>query len=167
MRETILVPLDGSEFSEHILDWLGPRVGKATRVVLVRVVPTFGTSTEWAGFGAWTPTAAVDSEQMSVDAREEARAYLEKVATRLGDAAEVKIVAIAGDPGPEILEAARRYRADVIAMASHGRASLGRKLIGSVAEYVLQRATVPLFLAGPRSFGPRPVAPPARGASQG
>ncbi|MCL6595104.1 MAG: universal stress protein [Firmicutes bacterium] len=153
MIERILVPLDGSEFSEHVLDWLAPRVDADTHLILLRVVPTLG-ATDWAGFGAWSTTPGGEPAD---DPRSQARAYLEGLRERLSHAGAVKVVVEAGDPGPEILEAARRFRVDAVAMASHGRAGLGRKLIGSVAEYVLQRAAVPLFLVGPRSYGLRPV----------
>lgn len=39
-----------------------------------------------------------------------------------------------------ILEAAARYQADLVVMASHGRTGLTRALLGSVAEEVLRRA---------------------------
>ncbi|MGH7319833.1 MAG: universal stress protein, partial [Candidatus Rokuibacteriota bacterium] len=42
---------------------------------------------------------------------------------------------------------AREYQADLIAMTTHGRSGLSRLLFGSVAEAVLRRAHVPVFLA--------------------
>jgi nucleotide-binding universal stress UspA family protein len=51
-----------------------------------------------------------------------------------------------GDPATEIVEAARETGADLIAMTTHGRSGLGRLLFGSVAEAVLRRAHVPVFL---------------------
>jgi nucleotide-binding universal stress UspA family protein len=45
-----------------------------------------------------------------------------------------------------VLAAAAAARADLIAMTTHGRTGVGRLLFGSVAEAVLRRADVPVFL---------------------
>lgn len=50
-----------------------------------------------------------------------------------------------GVPAEEILRAARRRRADLIVIGTHGRTGLGRIFMGSVAERVLQRATTPVL----------------------
>ena len=51
-----------------------------------------------------------------------------------------------GRPADEILAAAQEGGVDLIAMATHGRTGLGRLLFGSVAEAVLRRAPVPVFM---------------------
>jgi nucleotide-binding universal stress UspA family protein len=51
-----------------------------------------------------------------------------------------------GDPAERILELSRSHRADVIAMATHGRRGLSRLLFGSVTEAVLRRSPVPLLV---------------------
>lgn len=57
-----------------------------------------------------------------------------------------------GDPAAEILSVARDQKADLVAMATHGRAGVSRMMFGSVAEKVLRKAEVPLLLVrGPRS----------------
>lgn len=50
-----------------------------------------------------------------------------------------------GVPSEEILRAARRQRADLIVIGTHGRTGLGRIFMGSVAERVLLRATAPVL----------------------
>jgi nucleotide-binding universal stress UspA family protein len=50
-----------------------------------------------------------------------------------------------GVPSEEILRAARRQRADLIVIGTHGRTGLGRIFMGSVAERVLGRATSPVL----------------------
>jgi len=59
-----------------------------------------------------------------------------------------------GDPADEILAQARSARADLVVMATHGRSGLGRWLYGSVADEVLRRASVPIFLVPPGSEVP-------------
>jgi nucleotide-binding universal stress UspA family protein len=53
----------------------------------------------------------------------------------------------------EIIDAAEREGADLIAMASHGRTGLARVFYGSVAAGVLHRVDRPLLLV--RSEGDR------------
>jgi nucleotide-binding universal stress UspA family protein len=53
---------------------------------------------------------------------------------------------VLGRSADEILAAAQESGADIIAMATHGRTGVGRLLFGSVAEAVLRRASVPVFM---------------------
>jgi nucleotide-binding universal stress UspA family protein len=50
-----------------------------------------------------------------------------------------------GNPATEILRVAGLIPADLIVMGTHGRRGLNRLLMGSVAEYVLERATCPVL----------------------
>src|SRR5262249_7953655 len=52
---------------------------------------------------------------------------------------------VEGDPGREILRAARETGADLIVMGTHGRTGLTRLLTGSVAEKVLRKAPCPVL----------------------
>jgi nucleotide-binding universal stress UspA family protein len=51
-----------------------------------------------------------------------------------------------GDPAESIIEAARSERADMIVVGSHGRAPLGRALIGSVSDQVVRHAPCPVMV---------------------
>ncbi|RZJ85456.1 MAG: universal stress protein, partial [Massilia sp.] len=53
------------------------------------------------------------------------------------------------DPAREIVEAAREYHCDLIAMGSHGRRGLSRLLAGSVTQAVLAYAPVPVMVFRP------------------
>ncbi len=50
-----------------------------------------------------------------------------------------------GDPVEEILRAAVTVNAEMIIMGTHGRTGLDHLLVGSVAESVLRKTTVPLL----------------------
>jgi len=52
---------------------------------------------------------------------------------------------VQGDPAEEILRAAEKTEADLIAIGTHGRTGLGRVLMGSVAEQVVRKATCPVL----------------------
>ena len=53
----------------------------------------------------------------------------------------------------EILYAAERLDVDAIALASHGRAGIGRVLLGSVAEEVARRSSRPLLIIHAKAEG--------------
>lgn len=54
-----------------------------------------------------------------------------------------------GVPEKEIIEIARSWKADLIVMGTHGRSNLSRMVTGSVAEYVIRHAEVPVLVAPP------------------
>lgn len=55
-----------------------------------------------------------------------------------------------GIPEEEILNIAQEWEADLIVMGTHGRSGLSRILTGSVAEYVIRHAKVPVMVTPPR-----------------
>ncbi len=54
-----------------------------------------------------------------------------------------------GDPAESIVEAAKSEGADIIVVGSHGRAALGRALIGSVSDQVVRHAPCPVMVVRP------------------
>jgi nucleotide-binding universal stress UspA family protein len=51
-----------------------------------------------------------------------------------------------GSPGEELVAAAKDEAVDAIVVGSHGRKGLQRLILGSVAEYVVRMATVPVLV---------------------
>ena len=51
-----------------------------------------------------------------------------------------------GDPVAQIVEDAEAWNADLIAMATRGRGSIGRALLGSVAEQVFRKTQTAITL---------------------
>ena len=79
-----------------------------------------------------------------------ARTRLEKLARQKVDGkASYKIDVAMGDPGIEVLQVAKRLRADLIVMATHGRKGLRRLVLGSVAERVIREAPCPVLTVRP------------------
>jgi nucleotide-binding universal stress UspA family protein len=52
---------------------------------------------------------------------------------------------VAGAPAEQIIRQARRWRADLIVMGTHGRSGFGRTFMGSVADRVLRGAACPVL----------------------
>ncbi len=130
MFKRILVPLDGSPASAVALP-PARTLARATgaEVVLVRAVPA---------------SLAARSEEA------EARQTLGRIVRELA-ASDLRVEAVVpiGDAAQEILGEVKRRGADLVVMATHGRAGLGRALLGSVAERVLSRSPVPVMLLRP------------------
>lgn len=51
-----------------------------------------------------------------------------------------------GAAGPEIVRAAKKDKAHMIVMGTHGHGLLGRALLGSVAQNVLTQCEIPVLL---------------------
>lgn len=163
----ILIPLDGSEFSGHILPhvrrFLDPENSK---LILLRVAPLP------TGLTAPPPRPLVVDTVMrpayeSERDMERARhpIYRSQVLASLEGALEdelqthasalrgagysVTAVVRFGNPAEEIVSTVDDEAVDLVAMATHGRTGLSRIVLGSVAEQVLRRVSVPVLLVRP------------------
>ena len=139
-HKRVLVALDGSTSSEAVLRFVLEIAGPLDMtVLLLRVVEPL---TPAITHDVYRPTLE-DVEARRRDAEE----YLAPIAAALRARGVNTAWAVRrGRPDEEILAAALESGVDMIAMATHGRTGVGRLLFGSVAESVLRRATVPVFL---------------------
>lgn len=139
-----LVPLDGSEFSEQILDVAAPLMlalrATPTLLNVVGARPLFGTGIELAARNGFAT-------------REEGLDYLNGVAARFrGRMPEPVLTVIdAIDTPTSIAQLLDTGGFDIVAMATHGRSGLSRLLLGSVAERVLRRTHRPVLIYRPRA----------------
>jgi nucleotide-binding universal stress UspA family protein len=91
-------------------------------------------------------------EQHEVNARNSLQKRLEKFAQEeLEDHPEdlkniAGIEVVHGHAVSEILLAADRFNADVIVMGTHGKGTKGHTFLGSVAEKVLHKSRIPVFV---------------------
>ena len=86
------------------------------------------------------------------EARTEIRRELEEFAQKeLADYPEDfknidSIQVLHGHPASQILQAAESLNADVIVMGTHGKGVLEHAFLGSVAEKILRRSKIPIFV---------------------
>lgn len=142
--QTIMVPLDGSEFSEVALPY-AERLAKVfnAEVRLVSVV-------EAAYVADGTVLAPAVAAEAIPEVRETAE-YLVSVAQRLRDnGIRVQTQVLEGFPTNQLLAYEKESRADLAVMATHTRTGLGRLVYGSVAERVLNNGTVPVLMVQPK-----------------
>jgi len=150
MYDTILVPLDGSKRAEKILPHIEELAQRYNaKAVFLQVVHPFMTLAGPGG-AAYSALADLALEQRT----EEAEAYLDSLVAEFREKDIEALARVVNGPVVgEILDAADREGADLIAMASHGRTGVSRVFYGSVAAGVLHSVDRPLLLIRSRDDG--------------
>jgi nucleotide-binding universal stress UspA family protein len=147
----ILIPLDGTPFGESALPLarrLADRAG--AELVLAHVYESPVPISEVLGSELADPG-------VPVALRQRAQEYLDDVVARTARASRgatesaragprVRGSLLDGAPAHAIHTAAQEVEADLVVMASHGRAGLARLLIGSTAESVVHAGGVPVLV---------------------
>ena len=136
----ILLAADGSTYTKKALAFLVTNheiAGGDGEIVVVNVQPAMPPRVK-SMVGA---TAVQDYH------REEAEKVLkpiEKFLQRHGIAYTTRWAV--GNPGVEIVKAAKKDKAQMIVMGTHGHGILGRAILGSVAQNVLTQIEIPVLL---------------------
>ena len=135
----ILVPLDGSKYSEAALQsasFMARAFNADLKLVTVEEIamPIY--------------PGEVDT-QMLVDLEKDSQAYLDSMAHQLRQEGCCVTTAVLppGPPADRILDEVKRERTDLIVVGSHGRTGLTRLLLGSVAEKLARHAPCPVMIA--------------------
>jgi nucleotide-binding universal stress UspA family protein len=148
---TMIVPLDGSEYSQRALI-TATTLARATgaQLVLVRAASA-------------SVLLGVDASEAQLKVIHEAEAYLTKWAGRLDGMGFRVETAVPFMPAHEgILLEINQHHAGLVVMCTHGRSGVGRWIYGSVAEKILADSPVPVLLVRPNG----PVGPLLLGSSQ-
>jgi nucleotide-binding universal stress UspA family protein len=149
-----LVPLDGTELAEQML---GPAVQfgglvKADFTLLRVIQPILATTPpmlEGPTFGHVAEALIAQTEAMQEQVRQEAQAYLEKLAQPLREKGLTVLTRVDVDdqPAHAILEESKTV--DVVALATHGRRGLARLFLGSVADKVIRASHTAVLVLRP------------------
>ncbi len=129
-----MIPLDNTPTDAVILTHVRPLalLCKAS-LILIHVAD---------GFMARNQRYLGESEEMRQD-----QAYLEEKAKELQkEGFDVKAILATGEPSKEILNFANKEKCDLIAMSTHGHRGLLDLILGSVAEDIRHRTTIPVLL---------------------
>lgn len=139
----IVVPLDGSDLSKQAL----PQAEELARLTgaplhLLRVIDITGME-RYGPYALTTSTTAY--EEMLTEETTAAEAYLAGIETDLTERGlQVTVELRRGAVSRELLDAAQA--GDLYVMSSHGRSGPARWFLGSVAEDVIRRSSVPVLL---------------------
>lgn len=139
--ERILVPLDGSELSEHAVP-VAARLARAlgAEVILLRVVPPpRATLPETAG----DLPPLVDLEERQADE------YLRGHEPAFAGTPVERVVLVGPHPAEEIIAWMRTHPVDYVVMATHGHGGLRHLVTGSVTEAVLRSGLAPVIAVRP------------------
>ncbi len=96
------------------------------------------------GFGGLNTFEKTETE-MTETLENVAQEYLDKSKLHLGDET-IQTIVRNGNFGETISSTAQEVKADIIVMGTHGRRGLEKILMGSVAENVLRRSTIPILI---------------------
>jgi nucleotide-binding universal stress UspA family protein len=146
MYQRILVPLDGSAFSESVLDHVKAiAAGCAAPVLLLLTViePYRG------------QVSRVDDNlplKMENEAETAAMKYLDSLAIKLkSQGFNPQAVVARGSPAEAILNYIEKNQIDLVIMSTHCRAGVSRLILGSVANRVVSYSSAPVVLVPPTS----------------
>lgn len=145
MFNKILVCLDGSKLAEQILPYVEAQaVAFKSSVELIQVALVSGKE---------SPNHPATYPELLQLAEADARQYLECIAEPLRrKGIKVGCVVLNITPvGFSIVDYAQKVGSfDLIALATHGHGGLGKLLMGSVADYILQKSGLPILVIKPR-----------------
>jgi nucleotide-binding universal stress UspA family protein len=154
--QKILVPYDGSKFSDKALEnaiEIAKMSGSNTEVILLHITPhipiplTFERPVYSAKTGKSIPLTQYIQE-LTEEMEENASKMLEEVRKKYTDK-EIKIqnVLLHGYPPEKIIEFANNEKIDLIVIGSIGLSGLSKvKALGSVSRSVSERASCPVLI---------------------
>lgn len=137
----ILVAIDGSEAALRAVQFAAKqaRVVPATHLHVLTVLPplrVYGKIEVFVGEQHMHELAALETRAVLDAAKEQLTGVLDRV----------ELEALEGDPAEIIARRATELGCESIVMGTHGRGRLGSMVLGSVAQHVVHRSTVPVTL---------------------
>lgn len=146
----ILIALDYNPSAEKIAE-TGYALAKATgaAVILMHVVaePNYYSTLDYSPIMGYTGFSSPDMLMLidDTEVKKASQDFLDQSKKHLGDEQITTLVG-EGDCAEAILLAATGLNVDIIVMGTHSRRGLDKILMGSIAEKVLHRSQIPLFI---------------------
>ena len=142
MYQSVVVPLDGSQFSERAVPFAVRLCADRGELVLVRstLEPI--------------PVTNASAARIAAARHESANAEAQTALAAIADKCRVGGMGVSWrvdgrDPATAILKGAEEAGAGIIVMTTHSRPAPIRAVLGSVAEEVVRRSKVPVLLVPP------------------
>jgi nucleotide-binding universal stress UspA family protein len=138
--QKVLIAMDYDETSQKVAE-VGFSMAKAlhAETILLHVI-----SEQPVYYSTYTYMRELRVDILG-DLKKSTQAYLDKSKKYLGDDT-IQTVLKEGEIAETILNTAKELNADIIVMGSHSRKWLENIIIGSEAEAVLKKTTIPLFI---------------------
>jgi nucleotide-binding universal stress UspA family protein len=145
MYKRILVATDGSSLSKKaVVDAIGLATTCGAELIALKVVPRYPMSY----FEGSIPMNAKDVARIEAQWLTDAQAAVDAV-KKMAEAKGIKakgVVSRSDIVSDAIIAAAKKQKADLVVMASHGRKGIKRLLLGSETQQVLTHCHVPVLV---------------------
>jgi len=136
---TIIVALDGSGHADQCLDWTIENMYRDSDTLVCVHCPEF---------------VSIAHAKDAIAASEYFKKMDEEVQSLIARYAEVlkkrgipgKVLRLSGKPGEEIIKASRDEGASMIVTGTRGLGTFSRTILGSVSDYVVHNATIPVIV---------------------
>lgn len=145
MYQRILVATDGSTLSKKAVSSAIELAGLVgAELVALKVVPRYPHSY----FDGSVPLSPQEMARIEKQWSEHGQAVVDAVkTTALAKGVAVRAVTSKSDLVAEaVIAAAKKYKCDLIVMASHGRRGIKRLLLGSETQHVLTHSHIPVLV---------------------
>lgn len=130
MFDKILLPTDGSEFSQHEVERAIKLLADGGEIIILSVASKIEANTPFHN--------KKTVRKMNKEFKEEAKANVESMASRFDENVKLKKLVISGIPSETIVDVAEKEDVDLIIIAASSRSHIQKFFIGSVAERVLK-----------------------------
>ena len=144
---TVLVPLDGSGLADRILPHVIALANALNMEINLIRAYTSPRDSYIVGDGLYMDRLAHERDVFKHEIEDYLAGKTEEI--RAAGISRVSPIVSHGDAAAEIIDCARKTQNSLIAMSTHGRSGVGRWLIGSVAEKVVQYSRNPVLLIRP------------------
>ena len=145
MYQRILVATDGSKLSKKAVDdAIALAASLGAELIALKVVPRYPQSY----FEGSMPLSVDEVARVEQHWADDGHEVVEAV-KRAGAVKGVKvkpIIARSDVVSDALIAAAKKHKADLIVMASHGRSGLRKLLLGSQAQAVVSRGSLPVLV---------------------
>jgi nucleotide-binding universal stress UspA family protein len=135
--QNILVPLDGSEFSEAVLKHVDRIANPGSKIHLLSVVPELVAERVMGAPELW------EDPSQELETR---NTYLNRVAESLQERGYQVTCEVREGRVVNTIAQATQHNCDVVIMATHRRTGLGKFILGSVSQDLLHKAHCPVLI---------------------
>jgi len=148
-KKKIIVAVDFSEFTEGLIGYAGEMANYlGAKVFLVHIIQSAQLVEILGDVPSAVPSLAEPGLLNQI--KQSAQSRLERYQERLKELGiECEVYVLAGAPYFEIVEFAEKQEADLIIIGSAGKSGFKHLLLGSVAEKVARKSSMPMLIYKP------------------
>ncbi|KAL5004329.1 hypothetical protein ScPMuIL_017785 [Solemya velum] len=147
-ERTVLIAMDGSKHSEFAFNWYVKNIHRPGDHVLLAHCADYKSYMSIYGGTAVVPS---DHDLLTSIVKEEEQKILKTVTAieailKENSKVDGQVVRLTGHPGEAIVSAATEKKVDFIVTGCRGLGQIRRTLMGSVSDFVIHHATMPVFV---------------------